>query len=91
MSWAAHQIIELHARLRLACQALSRDAGHEIQPEDIRLGDLNRDTRERLLAAAELDFRADLERCPNADLAPVDPSADHPMQKSKHPPLRFTA
>lgn len=87
MSWAAERIIELHARLRLACQALSREAGHEIQPEDIRLGDLDRDTRERLLGAAELDFRADLEHAPGVtvveDPHPIAP--DEPL-----PPIRFT-
>lgn len=57
MSWAASQIIELNARLRLACEALSRDAGHQIGPEDIRLSDLSIAERSRLLADGDHDFR----------------------------------
>ncbi len=56
MSFAQSLAIELHARLRLACESLG------IKPEDVQLGDLIPQERGRLLALAQRDLWDDIER-----------------------------
>ena len=62
MSFAQDLCIELHARLRLACEAIG------CQPEDVQLGDVNPQQRSRLLALAQQDLWQDIQ----ADSLPLE-------------------
>ena len=56
MSFTATTIIELQARLRLACESISAITGAEVKPEDVSLDGLLPAERARLVHAAVGDF-----------------------------------
>lgn len=75
-TWSHSAMLDLCARLRLACEALSRDAGHPITPADIRLEDLAADQRDRLLREAVPDVWAYVHEIQRTNPLPQSPTAN---------------
>lgn len=86
-SWSHGAMTELCARLRMACEALSRDAGDAITPDDIRLDDLSPWERDRLMREAVPDVWTVLQGGCSRPASPPPVVASPTRAATPRPPL----